>query len=62
LNLAFFNGMPGSWHVRYAISGQLAHTTTRAELLHYFCVQEHENFLKEKLVKKDKVWQGLAEA
>jgi hypothetical protein len=29
LNLAFYNRMPGSWRVRYAISGWLAHTTTR---------------------------------
>jgi hypothetical protein len=42
LNLAFYNRMPGLWRVRYAISGQSAHTTTRAELLHYFRVQEHE--------------------
>jgi hypothetical protein len=28
----------------------------RAELLHYFCVQEHEKFSKEKLMKRDKIW------
>jgi hypothetical protein len=41
-NLAFYNSMPGLWRVRYASSGRSAHTTTRAELLHYFRVQEHE--------------------
>jgi hypothetical protein len=38
LNLAFYNGMPSRWRVRHAISGRSAHTTTRAELLHYFRV------------------------
>jgi hypothetical protein len=42
LNLAFYNGMPSRWRVRHAISGWSAHTTTRAELLHYFHVQEHD--------------------
>jgi triacylglycerol esterase/lipase EstA (alpha/beta hydrolase family) len=51
LNLAFFNGMPGSWRVRYAISGRSAHTT-HAELLHYFRVQEHEQMTKDKIAKK----------
>jgi hypothetical protein len=46
LNLAFFNGMPGSWRVCYAILGCFAHTTTRAELLHYFRVQEHEQMTR----------------
>jgi hypothetical protein len=41
LNLAFYNGMPGHWRVRHAISGRSAHTTTCAELLHCFCVEEH---------------------
>jgi hypothetical protein len=41
LNLAFYNGMPEKWRVRHAISGRSAHTTTRAELIHYFRVQEH---------------------
>jgi hypothetical protein len=53
LNLAFYNGMPGSWRVRYAISGRSAHTTTRSELLHYFRVQEHEQATnKAKLAQK----------
>jgi hypothetical protein len=52
LNLAFYNRMPGSWCMHYAISGWLAHTTTRAELLHYFCVQEHEQVAKDKISKK----------
>jgi hypothetical protein len=55
LNLAFYNRMPGHWHVRYAISGCSAHTTMCAELLHYFHVQEHEKLSKEKAVK-----QGMA--
>jgi hypothetical protein len=42
LNLAVYNGMPGHWRVRHAILGWSAHTTTCAELLHYFHVQEHE--------------------
>jgi hypothetical protein len=42
LNLAFYNSMPGHWRVQHAISGQSAHATSRAELLHYFRVQEHE--------------------
>jgi hypothetical protein len=41
LNLAFYNGMPEKWRGRHAISGRSAHTTTRAELIHYFRVQEH---------------------
>jgi hypothetical protein len=41
LNLAFYNGMPELWRTRHAISGRSAHTTTRAELIHYFRVQEH---------------------
>jgi hypothetical protein len=48
LNLAFYNGMPSYWHVRHVISGRSAHTTTRAELLHYFRVQEHEKYFKDK--------------
>jgi hypothetical protein len=54
LNLAFYNGMPGSWRVRYAISGRSAHTTTRAELLHYFRVQEHEQFVSQQRHAKKK--------
>jgi hypothetical protein len=53
LNLAFFNGMAGSWRVRYAISGCSAHTTTQAKLFHYFCVQEHEQRTKDKIAKKN---------
>jgi hypothetical protein len=48
LNLAFYNGMPEKWRVRHAISGRSAHTTTRAELIHYFRVQEHERMAKGK--------------
>jgi hypothetical protein len=48
LNLAFYNGMPGHWRIRHAISGRSAHTTTRAELLHYFRVQEHKQLNKAK--------------
>jgi hypothetical protein len=51
LNLAFYNGMPSHWHVRHAISGQSAHTTTRAKLLHYFRVQEHKKISKDKIAK-----------
>jgi hypothetical protein len=40
LNLAFYNGMPGHWHIRHAILGQSAHSTMRTELLHYFRVQQ----------------------
>jgi hypothetical protein len=50
LNVAFYNGMPGHWHVRHAILGRSAHTTMRAELLHYFCVQEHKKHSKDKKV------------
>jgi hypothetical protein len=40
--------------VRYAISGQSAHTTTRSELLHCFQVQEHEQATnKAKLAQKN---------
>jgi hypothetical protein len=42
----------GSWRVRYAISRRSAHSTTRAKLLHYFRVQEHEQATKDKNVKK----------
>jgi hypothetical protein len=48
LNLAFYNGMLGQWRIRHAISGRSAHTTTRAKLLHYFCVQEHKQLSKAK--------------
>jgi hypothetical protein len=51
LNLAFYNGMPGHWHVCHAISGRSAHTTSCAELLHYFCVQEHKKISKDKVEK-----------
>jgi hypothetical protein len=45
--------MQESWHVRYAISGQSVHTATQAELLHYFCVQEHEENTKDQAMKKN---------
>jgi hypothetical protein len=47
----FYNGMPGHWRIRHAISGQSAHTTTHAKLLHYFRVQEHEQLSNEKKLK-----------
>jgi hypothetical protein len=47
LNVEFYNIMPGSWRVQYTISGRSAHTTTCAELLHYFCIQEHKKISKE---------------
>jgi hypothetical protein len=55
LNLAFYNRMPGHWHICYAITGCSAHSPTRAELLHYFCVQEHEKLSKDKAAR-----QGMA--
>jgi hypothetical protein len=48
LNLAFYNGMPEKWRVRHAISGRSAHTTTRAELIHYFRLQEHKRMTMKK--------------
>jgi hypothetical protein len=42
LNLAFYNGLPGSWRAKYMIAGRSVHTNNRSELLRYFHVQEHQ--------------------
>jgi hypothetical protein len=42
LNLALYNGLPGSWQAKYMIAGCSVHTDNRPELLHYLRVQEHQ--------------------
>jgi hypothetical protein len=42
LNLAFYNGLPGSWCVKFMIASWSVHTENCPELLQYFQVQEHQ--------------------
>jgi hypothetical protein len=42
LNLALYNGLPGSWQAKYMITGRSVHTDNRPDLLRYLRVQEHQ--------------------
>jgi hypothetical protein len=42
LNLAFYNGLLGSWQAKYMIARRSVYTDNQSELLRYFCIQEHQ--------------------
>jgi hypothetical protein len=54
LNLAFYNGLAGSWRAKYMIAGRSVHTNIRSELLRYFRVQEHQQSIIDE--KNEALW------
>jgi hypothetical protein len=54
LYLAFYNRLPGSWWAMSMITGQSVHTNNQAELLRFFCIQEHQQGIIDE--KNEALW------
>jgi hypothetical protein len=65
LNLAFYDRLPGHWHMHYMIARQLVHMDNCPNLLCYFQVQQHKETADNKIeakkeAKRAKLEQGMA--